>query len=38
VLFLAGGRNRVAVTLNWLWAYVTYRRATRLIVGASSEM
>ncbi|HTW68637.1 MAG TPA: NAD(P)/FAD-dependent oxidoreductase [Acetobacteraceae bacterium] len=31
VLLLAGGRNRTAVVLNWLWAYLTYRRSTRLI-------
>ena len=31
VLLLAGGRNRAAVVLNWLWAYLTYRRGTRLI-------
>ena len=24
VLLLAGGRNRAAVVLNWLWAYLTY--------------
>jgi NADH dehydrogenase FAD-containing subunit/uncharacterized membrane protein YphA (DoxX/SURF4 family) len=34
ILFLAGGRNRAAVVLNWLWAYVTYRRSTRLITGS----
>jgi NADH dehydrogenase FAD-containing subunit len=33
VLLLAGGRNRAAVVLNWLWAYLTYRRGTRLITG-----
>ena len=33
LLFLVGGRNRAAVVLNWLWAYVTYRRSTRLITG-----
>jgi NADH dehydrogenase FAD-containing subunit len=33
VLLLAGGRNRVAVVMNWLWAYLTYRRGTRLITG-----
>jgi NADH dehydrogenase FAD-containing subunit len=33
VLFLAGGRNRAAVVLNWLWAYLTYKRSTRLITG-----
>ncbi len=34
ILFLGGGRNRAAVVLNWLWAYVTYRRSTRLITGS----
>jgi NADH dehydrogenase FAD-containing subunit len=33
VLLLAGGRNRAAVVLNWLWAYLTYKRSTRLITG-----
>ena len=33
VFLLAGGRNRAAVMLNWLWAYLTYRRSTRLITG-----
>jgi NADH dehydrogenase/putative oxidoreductase len=37
ILFLGGGRNRAAVALNWLWAYVTYRRSTRLITGSTSE-
>lgn len=31
VLFLIGFRNRVAVTLDWLWAYVTFQRGARLI-------
>ena len=35
VLFLAGWRNRTAVMLNWLWAYVTYRRGTRLITSSA---
>jgi NADH dehydrogenase FAD-containing subunit len=34
VLLLAGGRNRAVVTLNWLWAYVTYKRSARLITGS----
>jgi NADH dehydrogenase/putative oxidoreductase len=34
VLLLAGGRNRAAVVLNWLWAYLTYRRSTRLITNS----
>jgi NADH dehydrogenase FAD-containing subunit len=37
ILFLAGGRNRAAVVLNWLWAYVTYRRGTRLITGSIDD-
>jgi NADH dehydrogenase FAD-containing subunit len=34
VLFLVGSRNRVAVVLNWIWSYVTYRASTRLITGS----
>jgi NADH dehydrogenase/putative oxidoreductase len=37
VLLLAGGRNRVAVVMNWLWAYLTYRRGTRLITGNTMD-
>jgi len=33
ILFLIGGRNRVSVALEWLWAYLTFRRSTRLITG-----
>jgi NADH dehydrogenase/putative oxidoreductase len=33
VLFLLGARNRIAVALNWIWSYATYRAATRLITG-----
>jgi NADH dehydrogenase FAD-containing subunit len=38
VLLLAGGRNRVAVVMNWLWAYLTYRRGTRLITGNTMDV
>jgi NADH:quinone reductase (non-electrogenic) len=31
VLFLIGFRNRAAVLLDWLWAYVTFQRGARLI-------
>lgn len=31
VLFLVGFRNRVAVMLDWAWAYVSYQRSARLI-------
>jgi NADH dehydrogenase/putative oxidoreductase len=34
VLFLLGARNRIAVALNWIWSYVTYRASTRLITGS----
>ena len=37
VLLLGGGRNRVSVVLNWLWAYLTYRRSTRLITGGDLD-
>jgi NADH dehydrogenase FAD-containing subunit len=37
VLLLAGGRNRMTVVLNWLWAYLTYRRGTRLITGSTMD-
>ncbi|EEA04514.1 NADH dehydrogenase (ubiquinone) [Burkholderia sp. H160] len=33
IAFLSGGRNRAIVILDWLWAYLTYRRGTRLITG-----
>jgi NADH dehydrogenase/putative oxidoreductase len=29
--FLVGGQNRTTVLVQWLWAYVTYRRGPRLI-------
>jgi NADH dehydrogenase FAD-containing subunit len=38
VLFLLGSRNRVAVVLNWIWSYVTYRASTRLITGNGNQM
>ncbi len=33
VAFLVGGRNRAVVLLQWAWAYLTYRRGSRLITG-----
>jgi NADH:ubiquinone reductase (H+-translocating) len=33
VFFLIGFRNRMAVLLDWLWAYVTFQRGARLITG-----
>jgi NADH dehydrogenase FAD-containing subunit/uncharacterized membrane protein YphA (DoxX/SURF4 family) len=37
IAFLTGGPNRAKVMLDWLWAYVTYRRSTRLITDPASE-
>lgn len=34
VAFLVGARNRMAVVLDWFWAYLTFRRGIRLITGA----
>ncbi|MGI9501431.1 MAG: NAD(P)/FAD-dependent oxidoreductase, partial [Geminicoccaceae bacterium] len=36
VLFLSGMRNRVSVMVEWFWAYLTFRRSTRLITGEDS--
>lgn len=37
IVFLASGRNRTTVALEWAWAYLTYRRGTRLITEARAE-
>ncbi|MCA0394657.1 MAG: NAD(P)/FAD-dependent oxidoreductase [Proteobacteria bacterium] len=33
VFFLIGFRNRLVVLLNWCWAYWSYQRAARIILG-----
>jgi NADH:ubiquinone reductase (H+-translocating) len=33
IYFLIGFRNRMAVFLNWAWAWLTYARGARLITG-----
>ena len=33
VYFLVGFRNRIAVLMGWLWAYLTFERGARLITG-----
>ncbi len=33
IYFLIGFRNRLAVFLNWIWAWLTYARGARLITG-----
>jgi NADH dehydrogenase len=37
VWFLIGFRSRLAVTINWLWNYLTYQRSARLITGEIRE-
>ena len=37
VFFLIGFRNRIVVMLNWTWAYWTYQRAARIILGDSRD-
>ena len=32
-----GFRNRLAVTMNWAWNYVTFQRGTRLITGMTGS-
>ena len=36
IFFLIGFRNRLAVMINWMWAYTTYDRAARVVVGDTS--
>ncbi len=33
IAFLIGFRNRIVVLMDWLWAYVTFKRGARLITG-----
>jgi NADH:ubiquinone reductase (H+-translocating) len=33
IFFLIGFRNRLVVMFTWAWAYLTYQRSARLIVG-----
>ncbi len=35
LLFLIGFRNKIAVFLQWVYSYVTYRRGARIIMGAT---
>lgn len=34
VFFLIGFRNRITVLVNWAWAYWTYQRGARIVLGA----
>ncbi len=37
LVLLVGLRNRIAVFLQWIYSYVTYRRGARLIMGLPEE-
>ncbi len=37
IFFLIGFRSRLMVLLDWFWAYVTYDRSARLIVGEGRD-
>jgi NADH dehydrogenase len=37
IAFLVGFRNRVAVLLQWIWAYMTNRRASRVVFSHPKE-
>jgi NADH dehydrogenase len=37
IFFLIGFRNRLVVMLNWTWAYWSYQRAARIILGRGQE-
>lgn len=37
VFFLIGFRNRLIVLIDWAWAYLTYSRSARIIVGSDKH-
>lgn len=37
ILLLIGFRNRLIVLINWAWAYFTYARGARIILGTDAE-
>jgi NADH:ubiquinone reductase (H+-translocating) len=37
IVMLIGFRNRIVVMIEWTWAYVTYQRGARLIIGSWKE-
>jgi len=38
LIFLIGFRNRVAVILNWMYAYFAYKRGARIIINPDKEV
>ena len=37
IFFLIGFRNRMIVMIDWIWAYFTYQRSARIIVGSDKR-
>ncbi|HEY3920019.1 MAG TPA: NAD(P)/FAD-dependent oxidoreductase [Stellaceae bacterium] len=37
IYFLIGFRNRLAVAMDWLWAYLTFQRGARLITAGDED-
>lgn len=37
IFFLIGFRNRIIVMIDWIWAYFTYQRSARIIVGTDRD-
>ncbi len=37
VFFLIGFRNRLTVLINWAWAYWTYQRHARIVIGTDPQ-
>ena len=37
VFFLIGFRNRLVVLLDWAWAYWSYQRGARIILGSDVQ-
>ena len=37
IFFLIGFRNRVIVLVNWAWAYWSYQRHARIILGREDD-
>ena len=38
LFLLIGFRNRIIVFVNWVWAYFTYGRGARLVVGSARDL
>lgn len=37
IFYLIGFKNRLLVAVQWIWAYVTFQRGTRIITGAPAR-